>query len=779
MPNMKNLRIAAPYYKPYWIPFTAGLLIVLASSAITSVIPWVLRRAIDAIGAGAPMSTIWKLSGIIVLAAIVGGAFRYGMRELMNGVSRWMEYDLRNDLFKHLETLDAAYFAQTRTGDIMARLTNDLSAVRMAVGPAVMYLANTITGGLFALYFMLRIDVKLTLLALLPTLFLPVLTIKMGKAIHDRFEAVQEHFSTLTTRAQENLTGARIVRAYRQEAAEVARFGTINDQYLALNMSLVRLWGTLNPLFAFFGGLGAVIVLGVGGALTIKGTITVVSFVAFGMYLTMLTWPMIALGWVVNLFQRGDASMGRLAEILVVRPTINGDEPRQHLPPTKTGRTIEFRNVGFHYPSTTPGEPRWVLRNVSFTVPAGATFGVVGATGSGKSALIDLIPRMYDPQESLLFSDTIGSNLSYGTSGITQTGEWAAGIAQLHQTIDQFPGRYETVLGERGINLSGGQKQRASLARALAKKPSIVLLDDALSAVDTHTEAEILRALREALAGRTALIASHRISAIRDASWIILLDHGSLLEHDDPRGIAYRAYAVRRDERRSPRQGFAQRPENLRFGVRVDSRQRVIEQHDTRLLCERSRERGALLLTTGQIDSALAGDRLVAAGKLVDRLMELRNARRPFPGLCNPARSVREVRSDGVAEEKAFLRHESDVLPQLRRHDVLRRNAVDENLAFLRIVHSRNQVDKRALPASGRADHAERCSRGHGEADVAQDPARLARGGRRIVKPDVPKLDGAARFGGRQMLTRLITVDGRANHEDLSQTPHRRIAALK
>jgi ATP-binding cassette subfamily B multidrug efflux pump len=558
MPNMKNLRIAAPYYKPYWIPFTAGLLIVLASSAITSVIPWVLRRAIDAIGAGAPMSYIWKLSGVIVLAAIVGGAFRYGMRELMNGVSRWMEYDLRNDLFTHLETLDAEYFAQTRTGDIMARLTNDLSAVRMAVGPAVMYLANTITGGLFALYFMLRIDVKLTLLALLPTLFLPVLTIKMGKAIHDRFEAVQEHFSTLTTRAQENLTGARIVRAYRQEAAEVARFGSINDQYLALNMSLVRLWGTLNPLFAFFGGLGAVIVLGVGGALTIKGTISVGSFVAFGMYLTMLTWPMIALGWVVNLFQRGDASMGRLAEILEVRATINGEEPRQHLPPTKMGRTIEFRNVGFHYPSDAPGEPRWVLRNVSFNVPAGATFGVVGATGSGKSALIDLIPRMYDPQEgeilidgvptknvvpaelrkdigfvpqeSLLFSDTIGSNLSYGTSGITQTGEWAAGIAQLHQTIDQFPGRYETVLGERGINLSGGQKQRASLARALAKKPSIVLLDDALSAVDTHTEAEILRALREALAGRTALIASHRISAIRDASWIIVLEKGTVVE---------------------------------------------------------------------------------------------------------------------------------------------------------------------------------------------------------------------------------------------------------
>jgi len=573
---MKSLRIAAPYYKPYWIPFTIGLLIVVASSAITSVIPWVLRRAVDAIGAGAPLGTIWKLSGLIVLAAIVGGAFRYGMRELINGVSRWIEYDLRNDLFTHLETLDSAYFAHTRTGDIMARLTNDLSAVRMAVGPAVMYLANTITGALFALFFMLRIDVKLTLLALVPLLVLPVLTIRMGKAIHDRFEAVQEHFSTLTTRAQENLSGARIVRAYRQEAAEIARFGAINDQYLTLNMSLVRLWGTLNPLFAFFGGLGAVIVLGAGGALAIRGTISVGSFVAFGMYLTMLTWPMIALGWVVNLFQRGDASMGRLAEILNIRPAIGGEEPVQHLPPSATGRTIEFRNVGFHYPSDPAGEPRWVLRNVSFTVPAGATFGVVGATGSGKSALIDLIPRMYDPQEgeilidgvptrrvppeelrheigfvpqeSLLFSDTVGSNLSYGTSD-SESAQWAARVAQLDETINEFPGKYETVLGERGINLSGGQKQRASLARALARKPGIVLLDDALSAVDTHTEAEILRALGEAMAGRTAMIASHRISAIRDASWIIVLEKGALVEqgrHAELMGMRGRYWSLLR-----------------------------------------------------------------------------------------------------------------------------------------------------------------------------------------------------------------------------------------
>src|SRR5687767_885328 len=343
-----------------------------------------------------------------------------------------------------------------------------------------MYLVNTIASGLFALVFMLRIDPMLTGLALLPLIALPVIIVRMGSAIHARFDAVQEHFSTLTTRAQENLTGARIVRAYRQEAAEIARFGAVNEEYLARNMSLVRLWGTLNPLFALFGGLGAVVVLGVGGALTMNGVISVGSFVAFGLYLTMLTWPLIALGWVVNLFQRGDASMGRLAEILYERASINAESPLTRLPRAESGRTVEFRNVGFHYPTEHGGEPRWVLRNVSFVVPAGATLGVVGATGSGKSALIDLIPRVYDPQEgeilidgvptrnippeelrreigfvpqeSLLFSDTIRSNLSYGTTQ-TEAAPWAAQVAQLSATIDEFPGGYDTILGERGINL--------------------------------------------------------------------------------------------------------------------------------------------------------------------------------------------------------------------------------------------------------------------------------------------------------------------------------------
>ena len=491
--------------------------------------------------------------------SLVGGVGRFWMRELLNGVSRWIEYDLRNDLYRHLERLDASYYSSVRTGDLMARLTNDLSAVRQAVGPAIMYLANTIAGGAFAIGFMLHISPVLTVVAALPMALLPVLGLLLGRHIHARFESVQAHFSDLTTMAQENLAGVRIVRAFRQEDAEEARFGTLNDEYLEKNMSLTRLYGIMQPGFSIFAGLGMVAVVGFGGSLVLSGAISVGSFVAFGMYLGMLTWPLIALGWVINLFQRGAASMSRLLEVLDASPRLNEPAAPRALPPAAAGRSIEFRNVGFHYPAESGEPPRWVLRGITFTVPAGATIGVVGATASGKSALMDLIPRIFDPQEgeilidgvpirelelstlrqqigyvpqeSFLFSDTIGSNLQYGTDGAgSGEGTWAAEIAQLSETIKSFPGGYETMLGERGINLSGGQKQRAALARALSRRPSIVLLDDALSAVDTHTEAEILHSLRDALAGRTAMIASHRISAIRDASWIIVLDEGHIVE---------------------------------------------------------------------------------------------------------------------------------------------------------------------------------------------------------------------------------------------------------
>ena len=566
MPALVSLRRLLPFYRPYRRNVATGLGLVVVSSALASIVPWLLRRALDGIRTGVPLRNIAVLAAAMIAISLGAGVLRYLMRDLLNGVSRWIEYDLRNALFLSLESLDPPYYARNRTGDLMARLTNDLSAVRMAVGPAIMYLTNTVAGGAFALFFMLRIDARLTMIAITPMLLLPIIGIWLGRRIHDRFEAVQEHFGRMTTLAQENLAGVRIVRAYRQEDAEIKRFDDLNDEYLRKNMSLVRLYGAMHPAFALLAGIGMVAVLGIGGALVIRGTITVGSYVAFGLYLGMLTWPLIALGWVINLFQRGAASMTRLLDILDARSSLAEPEPARArtLPPIPTGsagRAIEFRNVGFYYPGTEKsgedGQPRWVLRHISFTVPAGATIGIVGATGSGKSALMDLVPRLYDPQEgeilidgipirdlslvtlrteigyvpqeSFLFSDTIGSNLSYG-SAHSDDGRWAARIAQLAPTIEHFPGGYDTMLGERGINLSGGQKQRAALARALARRPSIVLLDDALSAVDTHTEAEILHALRTALAGRTALIASHRVSAIRDASWIVVLDEGRIVE---------------------------------------------------------------------------------------------------------------------------------------------------------------------------------------------------------------------------------------------------------
>ncbi|MGH7636019.1 MAG: ABC transporter ATP-binding protein [Gemmatimonadaceae bacterium] len=555
---MRSLRRLLPYYKPYKRDVWLGLLLTVLSSAVASVPPAFVQAAVDGMRAEAPLSRIIRLAGAIVGVTVAAGVMRYGMREFLNGLSRRIEYDLRNDLFAALSRLDAAFYGRHRTGDLMARLTNDISAVRQASGPAVMYLASTVFGGLFALSFMLRIDVRLTALALLPMVFLPAAALIIGREIHRRFESVQDYFGQMTTMVQENLSGVRVVRAYRQEDVETERFRRMGEDYVGRNMHLMRLDAILHPSFMVLAGLGAVVVLGFGGSLVIRGTITVGALVAFTLYLGMLTWPLIALGWVTNLFQRGAASMERLLTVLDARNAVGELASPVALPPRTSGggRSIEFRGVSFHYP-TDSRDPRWVLRDVSFTVPAGATLGVVGATGSGKSALLDLVPRIHDPQEgeilidgvharqvpidqlraevgyvpqeSFLFSDSIGHNLSYGTSD-ADAGRWGASIAQLADTIESFPGAYDTMLGERGINLSGGQKQRAALARALARRPAIVLLDDALAAVDTHTEAEILGALRTALAGRTAMIASHRASAIRDATLIIVLEDGRIVE---------------------------------------------------------------------------------------------------------------------------------------------------------------------------------------------------------------------------------------------------------
>jgi ATP-binding cassette subfamily B multidrug efflux pump len=563
---MRSLLRLLPWTRPYRWRFTVGLASVAVSTALFSLIPTLLRRAIDRLGQPEPWVPVLEIAGLMLMVTLTMAVFRFTMREILNGVSRVIENDLRDALFARLTTLDGAWFGRTRTGEIMARLTNDLTAVRMAVGPAVMYLTNTIFGGLFALGFMVAISPRLTALALIPMLLLPLVMFRLGKVTHDRFERVQSTFGDLTTLVQEHLAGIRIVRAYAQEQAERARFAELSAEYLDRNRALVRLNGLMNPAFTLLAGLGAAVVLGVGGTMVLERALTVGTVVAFGLYLSNLTWPLIALGWVTNLFQRGAASWGRILEILDAHPAITDPvAPRVALtlPPATAGRTITFDGVSFAYPDASGAMGRTVLRDITLTIPAGTTLGVVGATGSGKSALLELLPRLADatagtirldgidlrdlplatlraeigfvPQESLLFSETIRDNLHYGTEDDDAVRE-ATRVAQLAETIAGFPQGEQTMLGERGVNLSGGQRQRAALARALARRPNVVILDDALAAVDTQTEAAILRELRSALAGRTAIIASHRITAVREAQWIIVLDEGRIVEqgrHDE------------------------------------------------------------------------------------------------------------------------------------------------------------------------------------------------------------------------------------------------------
>ena len=560
MSAVRTLARLLPYYRPYRRKVAWGVTLVVLSSAAGAAVPWFLRHALDTLEAGGASRRVVLLALAMVGVGALAGLLRWAMREVMNTMSRHIEYDLRADVFRALVGLDAGFFGRMRTGEIMARATNDIGAVRQAAGPAVMYLTNTIFGGIFALVFMTRISGRLTVIALLPMIALPFVMAWLGRLIHQRFEQVQAHFGELTTLTQENLAGVRVVRAYRQEAAEAERFDAGSAEYVRLNLRLAALYGVMHPVTGLLAGLGALAVLGIGGIMTMRGEITVGAYIAFGIYLGMLTWPLIALGWVTNLFQRGAASLGRLLDILDARPAITPPATPRGLPPAGAGRSLEFRNVGFRYPVAAEhagAEPRWVLRGVSARVPAGGTLAIVGATGSGKSALIDLVPRLYDPQEgevlldgvpvrelapevlraeigyvpqeSFLFGESIISNLTYGGASPEAARE-AAVVAQLDETVRDFPGGYDTMLGERGINLSGGQKQRAALARALARRPRVVLLDDALSAVDTHTEAEILHGLREALAGRTAVIASHRVSAVRDADWIIVLEEGRVVE---------------------------------------------------------------------------------------------------------------------------------------------------------------------------------------------------------------------------------------------------------
>src|SRR3954467_2301824 len=552
---MRELRSLLPYLKSYRWPYLTGLALVVVSNFFATLGPRFIQHGIDALRTAGQFHAVQTAVALLLGVALVGGAARYGMRELLNSGSRRVETDLRDHLYDHLQRMSAEFYDRYPTGDVMARTTNDLLAVRMVAGPALMYLVDTTIRTLLVAPAMIAISPRLTLMALFPLLGLPIAMVVLGRVIHQRTQAIQAQFSQLTSHAHENLSGVRVVRSYRQERAEIAHFRELNDTYQERNLGLARVQGAFFPLLSLLGGLSGLTVLYAGGLLVMSGAVSVGEFVAFGVYLAMLVWPMIALGWAVNLVQRGAASMGRINELFREAPAITGAAAPISLPPASGARALEFRSVWFSYPGAR--ERGWVLQDVSFRVEAGSSLAIVGATGSGKSSLVDLIVRTYDPdrgavlidgvdvrqlsleelrravgfvpQETFLFGETLRRNILLGAPDDGRL-ERVSEVAQLTEALPALPHGYDTMLGERGINLSGGQKQRAAIARALAQDPPIFVLDDALSAVDAHTEARILGGLRDALAGRTSIIVSHRLAAVRDADWILVLDQGRIVE---------------------------------------------------------------------------------------------------------------------------------------------------------------------------------------------------------------------------------------------------------
>ena len=546
------------YVLRYRRSFFLGFLCVVATTSIGLSGPWVLKFAIDDLREGATLDDIRFYAVAMLALAVAGGVFRFLMRRIIIGASRDIEYDLRNDFFAHLQRLDLAYFQRHRTGDLMSRATNDLSAVRQMIGPAVMYTSNTVLTFVVALALMASIDLRLTLLALIP---LPIVSITVryfGAAIHRRFEHIQQQLSEISAITQEMLSGVRVVRAYGQERFEIERFRQANEEYVQRNRQLIRLMGIYNPSMGFLMGVSALLVLWLGSRAVVAGRITVGELVAFNSYLMMLAWPMIAFGWVTNLIQRGMASWNRMLEVLETQPVITSSADL-HGPPITGG--IEFRNLTFSY-----GD-RVVLRDISAVLPAGTTTAIVGATGSGKSTLLNLLPRLHEPppgtvfvdgidvrdiplavlraaigfvpQEPFLFGSSIAQNIGFGARGHQEPRELverSAQIARLDKDVEDFPKGYDTVVGERGITLSGGQKQRTAIARALAVDPKILIMDDALSAVDTYTEEEILGRLASVMRERTSIIVSHRVSTVRGAGQILVLSDGRIAErgtHDE------------------------------------------------------------------------------------------------------------------------------------------------------------------------------------------------------------------------------------------------------
>ena len=558
---MGNFRTLKEYFVRYRWRLLAGLATLLVVDGLQLIIPQVIKWAIDDLTRGGIVQADLVKYGLYIAGiALLIGFFRYFWRFMILGTARRIEEALRNRLFSHLQTLSLSFFQETKTGDLMAHATNDIDAVRMAVGMGLVAITDTLVLGTSAIVFMILIDPKLTLFAMAPMPFIALITTRFSRLVHHRFEGVQAAFSRLTEQVRESLAGIRVVKAFVQEDHENGKLGHIGEEYVGRNLRLIKVWGMFFPLIMLLANLGTVIVLWLGGMETILGTITAGGFVAFMTYLGILTWPMMALGWVINLIQRGSASMGRINKILNTQPEI-ADRPRLR-PITKLEGKIEFRDLTFSYkPGLSP-----TLKGINLQVNPGEFVAIVGRTGMGKTTLCNLIPRLFDPpkghlfmggreihaipikalrgsigyvpQDTFLFSTTIRENIVFGNPGASEVEVAnAARIAQLDEDIRAFPMGIETLIGEKGVALSGGQKQRVAIARAILLNPHIMILDDALSSVDTQTEEWIWNGLREILDGKTRIVVSHRLASIREADKIIVLDDGEITEMGDHQSL--------------------------------------------------------------------------------------------------------------------------------------------------------------------------------------------------------------------------------------------------
>ena len=556
---MGDLRKLLRYLRPYQGSLIIGIACIMAGVVFNVSIPLIVGNAIDANWSQISWQKLTAAALKVLGASAMSGLFLFLQRRILIGMSRHIEYDLRNDFYAALVNQPQSFFHEHRTGDLMARATNDLSAVRQMVGPMIMYGLQTLFVVIVIVPIIFAISWKLTLL-LFVTMPLVSLTVKFfGQQVHTRFQQIQDFFAQITARAQENFTGVRVVRAYAQERSEIDAFNRLNYEYAQKNLGLVKIDALMRPLMTFLIGLGFVLIIWAGVPLAARGQLTVGQFTEFNMYLFRLIWPLIAIGYVVNLYQRGSASWKRMQAITTVKPAI-ADAPDASVQPPISGK-IQFCDLTFRYhPDSAP-----VLDNINLTIEAGQTVAFVGRTGSGKSTLVNLIPRILDPprdtvliddlpvadypvqqlraaigyvpQETFLFSNSLARNIAFGADTAERDSiERAAAIAGLETDVQDFPEGFDTLVGERGITLSGGQKQRTAIARAVVREPKILILDDALSSVDTYTEEKILSQLRGVMRQRTSIIVSHRVSTVRHADLICVLNEGRIIErgtHDE------------------------------------------------------------------------------------------------------------------------------------------------------------------------------------------------------------------------------------------------------